>query len=95
MSARAISFSRRRLAVPDLDTVGAWTLAIVWIAPLLFAVWAALHAPDAALSFDLTAPLTFENFRIAWAGAPWPRYLLNTGLLDGERLWDFPDAAGV
>jgi sn-glycerol 3-phosphate transport system permease protein len=65
----------------SVDTIGAWTLAIVWIAPLLFAAWASVRAPAAALSFDLDAPLTLDNFRLAWAGAPWPRYFFNTVML--------------
>ncbi len=64
-----------------LDAVGAILLALIWIAPLVFAVWAAFHMPQGALSFDLSAPVTLENFRTAWAGAPWPRYFLNTTLL--------------
>ncbi len=70
-----------RALAPSLDTVGAWLLAIVWIAPLLFAVWASVRAPVAALSFDLGAPFTLDNFRTAWAGAPWPRYFFNTVML--------------
>ena len=71
----------RRAHTPSLDTIGAWLLAIVWIAPLLFAVWASVRAPVAALSFDLDAPFTLDNFRTAWAGAPWPRYFFNTVML--------------
>jgi sn-glycerol 3-phosphate transport system permease protein len=72
---------RKVFALPSLDTIGAWLLAIVWISPLVFAVWAAFHTPDGALSFKLNAPLTLENFRVAWDSAPWPRYFLNTTLL--------------
>ncbi|MFO7482655.1 MAG: carbohydrate ABC transporter permease [Oceanibaculum nanhaiense] len=64
-----------------MDALGAILLALIWIAPLVFAVWAAFHTPQGALSFDLSAPVTLENFRTAWAGAPWPRYFLNTTLL--------------
>jgi sn-glycerol 3-phosphate transport system permease protein len=64
-----------------LDAIGAWLLAAVWLAPLAFAAWAAFHSPQAALAFDLGAPLTLDNFRTAWAAAPWPRYLLNTMML--------------
>lgn len=71
----------KALALPSLDAIGAWLLAIVWVSPLVFAVWAAFHTPDGALSFRLDAPLTLENFRIAWDSAPWPRYFLNTTML--------------
>ncbi|MBU2091702.1 MAG: carbohydrate ABC transporter permease [Alphaproteobacteria bacterium] len=64
-----------------LDAVGALLLAVLWIAPLAFALWAAFHTPQGALSFDLFAPVTLDNFRTAWAGAPWPRYFLNTTML--------------
>ncbi|MCH2394746.1 carbohydrate ABC transporter permease [Oceanibaculum sp.] len=68
-------------ALLTLDALGAILLALIWIAPLVFAVWAAFHTPQGALSFDLSAPVTLENFRTAWEGAPWPRYFLNTTLL--------------
>ena len=77
----SVPVRRKTIALPSLDTIGAWLLAIVWISPLVFAVWAAFHTPDGALSFKLNAPLTLENFRVAWDSAPWPRYFLNTVLL--------------
>jgi sn-glycerol 3-phosphate transport system permease protein len=61
-----------------LDTIGAWVLGILWILPLLYAVWAAFHPPAYATRFDLLAPLTLENFQRAWEAAPFPRYFLNT-----------------
>jgi len=76
-----------------MSAVPAWTLsaraeaalaiavAVVWISPLIFAFWAAFHAPTDAINFDLTAPWTLENFRTAWAGAPWLTYFLNSFLL--------------
>jgi sn-glycerol 3-phosphate transport system permease protein len=64
-----------------LEALGAWLLAIVWIAPLLFAAWASVHAPGQALDFSLDVPFTLDNYRAAWAAAPWPTYALNTLLL--------------
>ena len=64
-----------------LDTLGAWLLALVWILPLLYAVWAAFHPAQYATSFSLTAPLTLDNFVAAWQAAPFPRYFLNTTIL--------------
>ncbi|AOB33288.1 ABC transporter permease [Bordetella sp. H567] len=64
-----------------LDTAGAWLLGILWILPLLYAVWAAIHPPAYATRFDLFAPLTLENFVRAWDAAPFPRYFLNTFFL--------------
>jgi len=68
---------RQRLAWL-VDTGGAWLLASVWVAPLLFALWAAFHDSHAALSFDWRAPLVLDNFRRAWEAAPWLNYFLNT-----------------
>jgi sn-glycerol 3-phosphate transport system permease protein len=86
MSAHAEPVPRRgfhlhRATLPTLDSIGAWTLALVWIAPLVFAAWAAFHSPRDALAFDITAPWTLDNFVVAWASAPWARYFLNTMML--------------
>ncbi|MFW5680276.1 MAG: carbohydrate ABC transporter permease [Pseudomonadota bacterium] len=64
-----------------LLTVGAWLLALVWILPLAFAVWAAFHPPLYAARFELTAPLTLDNFVRAMEAAPFARYMFNTFLL--------------
>ena len=64
-----------------LEAALAIALAVVWISPLVFAFWAAFHDVSDAVNFDLAAPWTLDNFRTAWAGAPWPRYFLNTFLL--------------
>ncbi|QOR39900.1 carbohydrate ABC transporter permease [Billgrantia diversa] len=69
------------IRVPSLETVAAWLLAIVWIFPLLYAIWAAFHPSAYMVRFDLLAPLTLENFADAWAQAPFARYYLNTFLL--------------
>jgi len=61
-----------------LNTAGAWTLAMLWLLPLLYAVWSAFHATEFSARFNLLAPLTLDNFRAAWAAAPFPRYFLNT-----------------
>jgi sn-glycerol 3-phosphate transport system permease protein len=64
-----------------LETVAAWTLGLLWLLPLLFAVWTAFHPSAYVATFDLFAPLTLENFATAWKAAPFARYLLNTVLL--------------
>ncbi|HBH30023.1 MAG: carbohydrate ABC transporter permease [Desulfofustis sp. PB-SRB1] len=64
-----------------LETGAAWLLAIVWIAPLLYALWAAFHPGEYAVRFDLFAPLTLENFAHALERAPFPRYAFNTFIL--------------
>ena len=64
-----------------VDTLAAWTLAILWILPLLYAVWTAFHPSEFSARFTLLAPLTLENFERAWQAAPFARYFLNTTLL--------------
>ncbi|BFR48243.1 carbohydrate ABC transporter permease [Nitratidesulfovibrio sp. HK-II] len=64
-----------------LDTAAAWTLALLWALPLLYAVWTAFHPSEFSTRFTLTAPLTLENFVSAWHAAPFARYLVNTVLL--------------
>ncbi|MCZ4351938.1 carbohydrate ABC transporter permease [Roseovarius aestuarii] len=64
-----------------IEAAMAIALAILWISPLLFAFWAAFHNVSDAVNFRLAAPLTLDNFRTAWDGAPWLRYFLNTFLL--------------
>jgi sn-glycerol 3-phosphate transport system permease protein len=61
-----------------LSTIGAWLLAIVWLLPLLYALWAAFHPSEYATRFAWDAPLTLDNFVAAWHAAPFPRYFLNT-----------------
>ena len=45
-----------------LEASGALLLAVLWIAPLVFAIWAAFHPPEFTTRFVLTAPLTLDNF---------------------------------
>ena len=44
---RAGSFGR------VLEVVASWMLALLWIAPLVYAVWAAVHPSAYATRFDL------------------------------------------
>jgi len=81
---RTVSLSRGNQNLTDigfLGTIGAWLLAIVWVLPLLYAIWAAFHPAQYATTFSLTAPLTLDNFIAAWHAAPFPRYFLNTIML--------------
>jgi sn-glycerol 3-phosphate transport system permease protein len=64
-----------------LEAIGAWMLGVLWLLPLLYAVWTAFHPAAYATRFDLFAPLTLENFASAWRAAPFSRYLLNTLML--------------
>tara|TARA_E500000318_G_scaffold41475_3_gene39613 strand:+ start:894 stop:1724 length:831 start_codon:yes stop_codon:yes gene_type:complete len=76
-AARAFRFDYDRA----LNTTAAWSLALVWFAPLIYAVWTAFHPTEFSTRFVLTAPLTLENFAAAWNAAPFARYFLNTVLL--------------
>ena len=49
-----------------LSTFAAWLLAVLWIMPLLYAMWAAFHPSEFATKLVLDAPLTFENFIAAF-----------------------------
>src|SRR5690606_19577307 len=57
------------------------TLGILWLLPLLYAVWTAFHPAQYATRFELGAPLTLENFVRAWEAAPFARYFFNTFVL--------------
>jgi len=72
-----------------LNTLAAWLLGILWVLPLVYAVWTAFHPAEFSTRFVPTAPLTLQNFEAAWAAAPFPRYFLNsfllvTGILAGQ-----------
>jgi len=64
-----------------LDSIAAWLLAAIWILPLAYAVWAAIHPSEYAAHFVPNAPLTPDNFVKAWNAAPFARYFLNTFVL--------------
>ncbi len=64
-----------------LNTAGAWALGLLWFLPLAYAFWTAFHPTAYAVRFDLTAPLTLDNFINAWNAAPFARYFLNTVIL--------------
>jgi sn-glycerol 3-phosphate transport system permease protein len=64
-----------------INTLGAWLLALLWVLPLLYAIWSAFHAAEFSAHFKLAAPLTLDNFRSAWSAAPFPRYFMNTFIL--------------
>jgi len=64
-----------------LELAGAWLLALLWILPLAYALWAAIHPSAYSAHFTLNAPLTSENFVKAWNAAPFARYFLNTFML--------------
>jgi sn-glycerol 3-phosphate transport system permease protein len=67
-----------RGAIRGLETAGAWLLGLLWLLPLLYAVWTAFHPAEFSTRFALAAPLTLENFRKAWIAAPFARYFVNT-----------------
>ena len=64
-----------------LESGGAGLLAILWILPLVYAVWAAFHPAEFTTHFSPLAPLTLDNFARAAAAAPFGRYFVNTFVL--------------
>ena len=70
-------------ATAAVEIAAATLLAVLWIAPLLYAFWAAFHPAAQAVNFDLLAPLTLDNFAEAWSRAPFARYMANTVMLVG------------
>lgn len=64
-----------------LEIIGAWLLGILWVFPLLWAVWSAIHPPSVSHAFDPFAPLTLRNFQTAWDMAPFGTYMANTVVL--------------
>jgi sn-glycerol 3-phosphate transport system permease protein len=64
-----------------LEITGAWLLGLLWVLPLLYAVWTAFHPAEFATHFDPLAPPTWRNFALAWDAAPFARYFFNTTLL--------------
>ena len=77
---RADPYAPKGLAL-TLESTGAILLALIWVLPLAYAVWAAFHPAEYTTRFVLTAPLTLDNFTRAWAAAPFARYFLNTFIL--------------
>lgn len=63
------------------DRLGAYLLALLWIAPLLYACWTAFRDPAATFNLDLSAGWTLDNIASAWDRAPWLIYMRNTMLL--------------
>ncbi len=80
MNAAATGFPRSRFA-HALESVAAWLLGLLWILPLVYAVWTAFHPPEFSTRFALDAPLTLRNFVDAWHAAPFARYFWNTFVL--------------
>ncbi|UZF94723.1 carbohydrate ABC transporter permease [Bosea sp. NBC_00550] len=79
-AARTDPYAPKGLSL-TLESTGAILLALLWVLPLAYAVWAAFHPAEYTTRFVLTAPLTLDNFARAWAAAPFARYFLNTFIL--------------
>lgn len=71
----------KSMASEVVETIAAWLLGMLWLLPLLFAIWTAIHPSAYVAKFDLLAPITAQNFVTAWESAPFARYFLNTMLL--------------
>ncbi len=55
------------------ETAGAWLLALLWILPLVYAAWAAFHAPEFSARFSLAAPWTRRSPGISSIPSCWSR----------------------
>ncbi len=64
-----------------ITTALAWLIGLIWVLPLLYALWAAFHPVAYATHFAPLSPLTLHNFTRAWNAAPFARYFLNTLIL--------------
>ncbi|WP_321314944.1 carbohydrate ABC transporter permease [Halarcobacter sp.] len=64
-----------------LQKTATYTLAIIWILPLIYTFWAAFHEEKYSSNFTLFAPLSTQAFFDAWIQAPFLQYLINTFLL--------------
>lgn len=64
-----------------VETGAAWLLAVLWVLPLVYALWTAFHPAEFSARFTPFAPLTLDNFARAWEAAPFARYFLNTFIL--------------
>lgn len=65
----------------NLETFGAWLLGLMWILPLAWALWSAIHPASSRQAYGLFSPLTWHNFAVAWATAPFGRSMANTVIL--------------
>lgn len=79
-ASRADPYAPKGFAL-TLQSTGAILLALLWVLPLAYAIWAAIHPAEYTTRFVLNAPLTLDNFTRAWAAAPFARYFLNTFIL--------------
>lgn len=76
-----MSLPARKTITTNIVTIGCWLLAVIWVAPLLYAFWAAFHPAEYAVNFRLLAPLTLANFKTALQTAPFFQYGFNTFVL--------------
>ncbi|ESK39674.1 hypothetical protein P256_01356 [Acinetobacter nectaris CIP 110549] len=67
--------------IPSVLWTLVWGGALLWLLPLLLAVWTAFHPVELQGQFVLFSPVTVDNFIQAWHAAPFAKYFLNTSLL--------------
>ncbi|UFJ40274.1 carbohydrate ABC transporter permease [Brevibacillus humidisoli] len=58
-----------------------YVLALLWLFPLLWAMWTAFRPREKAITWDLSLEFTFDNFIHVWNSAPFAQYYLNTFLI--------------
>lgn len=74
-------FARKQRQSAKIQRIAVWALALVWIVPLIYIVWASFrHGPD-ALKLNPFSGWTFSNYADVWQSAPFTRFYINTTLL--------------
>jgi sn-glycerol 3-phosphate transport system permease protein len=64
-----------------IEVGAAWFLAVAWVTPLAYIIWAAFRVPRVALGLDPFSGWTLSNLVTVWDAAPFALYYRNTVLL--------------
>ncbi|TKI58273.1 carbohydrate ABC transporter permease [Brevibacillus antibioticus] len=64
-----------------ITTVGMYGLAVLWLFPLLWAVWTSFRPRELATSWSFSTDFTLDNFAKVWDAAPFDQYYINTFLI--------------
>ncbi|CAM3368109.1 MULTISPECIES: carbohydrate ABC transporter permease [Brevibacillus] len=60
---------------------GMFGLAVLWMFPLLWALWTSFRPREHATSWSFSLDFTFDNYAKVWDAAPFAQYYLNTFLI--------------
>ncbi|RYD05803.1 hypothetical protein N752_07885 [Desulforamulus aquiferis] len=73
--------TRRGIMLGNISRGGILALGILWLIPLVWAVWSAFQTRESVLSAKLSFSYTLANFSKVWDSAPFATYYLNTFIL--------------